>query len=248
MDYQQSRNEVLVSDLLQCREEQLRRLADKNTYLNQGDADNLYGELVMVWWHCVESYRPKGAPFGGYLSRALKNKLTTFTQKQGRRVSQQVFETADDVEKISAPDSGSQLSNIDTAKIISSVARKDVGVRKAMERYFSGRFSNLRDACRWKKVELKMHRSERGAIYDAFFGDQTPASKKKFCEDVRRRLTLSKKCRMGFKFFSPVSSSNFFVIQVEVLDNSNQMFNRVRKALDRARPKLERDFPEFYQE
>ena len=58
---------------------------------------------------------------------------------------------------------------MDEASIIKMVARKDVGVRKAMERYFSGRFSNLRDACRWKKVELKMHRSERGAIYDAFF-------------------------------------------------------------------------------
>ena len=248
MDYQQSLNEALVSDLLQCREKQLRRLADKNAYLNQGDADDLYGELCRVWWHCVESYRPKGTPFGGYLHSALKNKLTTFTKKKERRVAQQLFETADDVENIPTSDSASQQSTMDEASIIKMVARKDVGVRKAMERYYSDRFSNLRDACRWKKVELKMHRSERGAIYDAFFGDQTPASKKKFCEDVRRRLTLSKKCRMGFKFFSPVSSSNFFVIQVEVLDNSNQMFNRVRKALDRARPKLERDFPEFYQE
>ena len=247
MDYQQSLNDALVSDLLQCREEQLRCLAKKNAYLNQGDADDLYAELRNVWWNCIKRYRPKGAPFGGYLSCALKNKLTAFTQKQGRRVAQHLFETADDVENVPAPDFVSQQSTMDEASIIKMVAKKDVGVRKAMERYFSGRFSNLRDACRWKKVELKMYRLDQRAIYYITSGDQTPESKKKFSLYVRDLLVQSGKCRKGFKFFKPVSG-NYFVIQVEVLDNCNQIFNRVRKALERVRPKLEPDFPELYQD
>jgi hypothetical protein len=238
--FQKTEDPLAFQELLRMREPMLRANARDNAYLDSGDEENLFSELQSVWLKSIEHYHfRKGIPFGTYLSSNLKKKLADLDRGRHRQKRTDQYGDPVKVESLSTKDDlheadpwSALLASSDADRVIKLIAGRDNVIRKALERLRTGECSKLRDACQWKSMKLRIGRREWRIWWKG--------NRRKVLQCAKWLVQKSGKCRRGFKLYGSVRCTARYM-EVEVLDNSDKIYQRVLAARERARPAIERE-------